>query len=190
MVPGLRLAAALVCSIFVLGGCVRHPGVAPVADGQVASDRARVAGALDRLTAPLHGRAVRFCVSGSDAVAAYAWPDGRLLFTRGLVRLLDDEELAAAAAHELGHLLVDGHVRAAAAPVGALGGGISGPDVESRADAAGVRLMERAGYPRDAMARMLEKVARVEGTPAGTRERVMARAGRFKAWTPRGSDVR
>ena len=44
------------------------------------------------------------------AVTAYGWRGGNLFLTRGLVDVMDDDELAAAVAHELGHLLGDGHV--------------------------------------------------------------------------------
>ena len=46
---------------------------------------------------------------GSNA-GAFAWPDGRIRVTRGLIDLLNDEELAAAVAHEIGHLLADGYL--------------------------------------------------------------------------------
>src|SRR5712671_4733615 len=50
----------------------------------------------------------RVQVLDCDAAAAYAWPDRSIFATRGLVDLLADDELAAALAHEMGHLISDG----------------------------------------------------------------------------------
>ena len=102
----------------------------------------------------LRGR-VSIQVLASDDVCAYGWPDGRLFITRALVDLLtDDDELAAAVAHELGHLLSDGHVRGAVA----LRGAHEDSDAECRADAIGAELLRARGLPPQAMSHMLEKV--------------------------------
>jgi len=130
-----------------------------------------------RLTRSTGDRSVRVTVDDTPRVGAYAWPDGRILLTRGLVRLLADDELAAAVAHELGHLLADGHLHAAAA----LSGTGAGPDVESRADAVGRALLPPANYPPDAMPRMLEKVAASPGMSNECRARLRERTNRLRA---------
>lgn len=99
-------------------------------------------------------RAVHVHVLESDSIGAYGWPDGNLFVTRGLVDLLNDQELAATVAHELGHLLNDGHLHA----VVSLRGCWVSPDAEARADAIGMRLLAGRGVGRDAMVSMLTKV--------------------------------
>jgi Zn-dependent protease with chaperone function len=44
-------------------------------------------------------------LSPRTEVGAWAWADGHIRVSRALVDLLDDNELAAALSHELGHLL-------------------------------------------------------------------------------------
>jgi Zn-dependent protease with chaperone function len=132
--------------------------------------------AVKCLSASFEAGAVRASVSDSPTLGAYAWPDGRICVTRALVRLLDDEELAAAVAHEMGHLLEGGHVRSVAALSGAQGGA----DVELRADRAGAGLLARSGLRPDAMARMLEKVARSPAMPAASRARLVERIKRLR----------
>ena len=119
-------------------------------------DRARQACAILGLSAD---RAVRVHVLESDSIGAYGWPDGNLFVTRGLVDLLNDQELAAAAAHEMGHLLNDGHLHT----VVSLRGCCVSPDAEARADAIGVRLLAARGVGRAAMISMLNKVRRAPG---------------------------
>jgi predicted Zn-dependent protease len=172
-----KLLSLLALASPLLAGCAAAPAGAGNSVPVLAAERERMLDALARLTAQLDGRPIRVDVSHSSAPAAYAWPDGRLLVTGGLVRLLDDDELAAALAHELGHLVADGHARAA---VAALGGAGRRPDAESRADAAGVQLLARAGYPTAAMPRMLEKVAGAPGMTRAWRAGLLRRASLLK----------
>ena len=152
------------------GGCATAP--TDVSDGHAA-----LHATVTRLTSDLGGRHVHVSVSDATAPAAYSWPDGRVVVTRGLLRLLDEHELAAALAHELGHLVAGGHVR----PPAALGGTSAAPDVESRADAAGCDLLRSAGYDPAAMRRMLQKVAASPGTGKSCRARLLQRIGRLPA---------
>jgi predicted Zn-dependent protease len=102
-------------------------------------------------------------VLASIEPSAFSWPSGKVFVTRGLVDLLDDDELAAAIAHELGHLLGDGHVKESpGSAVASLRGCQTDFDAESRADAMGVNLLRAKGIPEKAMGSMLEKV-RVAG---------------------------
>lgn len=98
-------------------------------------------------------------VLDSDAVTAYAWPGGEIYVTRGLLERMDDAEVAAAVAHEIGHLLNDGHLKR---PVGLKGCGAL-EDEEAAADQTGVELLKRCGMEGAAMRRMLEIVARHSG---------------------------
>lgn len=106
-------------------------------------------------------RTVHVNVLDSDAVGAYGWPDGNLFVTRGLVDLVSDQELAAAIAHEMGHLLNDGHLHT----VVSLRGCCVSPDAEARADSIGVRLLDERGIGRGAMISMLNKVRSSPGVP-------------------------
>ena len=171
-----RVAITCVCCLSALVGCARAPTHSPAA-GLVESDRVRVQGVLGHLTPALKDRRISVALDETPRVGAYAWPDGRLLLTRGLVRLLDDDELAAAVAHELGHLVSDGDFHTAAALSGA------GParDAEVRADAAGRVMLLSAGYVPDAMATMLEKVAASPGLSNDCRARLRDRIARLRA---------
>lgn len=100
-------------------------------------------------------RGVTVRVLRSDGACAYAWPDGGVFVTRGLVDLLDDAELVAAIAHELGHLLNDGHLDTLAALKGS---SAACGDAEHRADLTGIALLKATGLPPEAMARALTKV--------------------------------
>jgi Zn-dependent protease with chaperone function len=97
-------------------------------------------------------------------VAAYSYPDGSIFITRGLVDRSTDDEIAAAVAHELGHLLGDGHLRGLATLRGTDG------DAEARADAVGCEALVAQGIPPDAMARMLMMVARASPSQACCRD--------------------
>ena len=96
-------------------------------------------------------------VLASDVPCAYGWADGSVYVTRGLVELLDERELAAAIAHEVGHLLDGRHLSGG---VVSLKGCQSSRDEEVRADAIGVRVLEQAGMAdgRGVMVSMLGKV--------------------------------
>jgi predicted Zn-dependent protease len=168
-------AFRLCAAVFLLATGCASSAVAPAASTPQA-ELARVRQAVDRLTVAAGTAPVRVRLSNSPGAAAYAWPDGTVLLSRGLVRMLDEDELAAVVAHELGHLLARGHLRT----VAALGGARSAVDVEAAADAAGVRLLAQAGYPAGAMARMLEKVAGARGMSPACRARLIERVRRLR----------
>jgi predicted Zn-dependent protease len=124
--------------------------------GGVAIDarQARVDAVASRL---LRGRGelqVHVHILANDAPCAYGWPNGQLFVTRGLVDRVTDEELSAALAHEMGHLLSDGHTR----NVMSLRGCQENLDAEQRADAVGVEFMRLQGLPPQSMITMLKKV--------------------------------
>jgi len=108
------------------------------------------------------GRDVSAHVLDSDAAGAYAWADGRIFVTHGLIRRLDDEQLAAVIAHELGHLINESAVPSRQSM--SLSGQDDPRQAEARADATGVALLEAAGlaaYP--AMRGMLQTLRDAPG---------------------------
>lgn len=152
----IRLGTTLPALALVVAGC---RGPSPRAAVDSAADASRL-GRVERAGAVLlPAGGVRWSVTPRDAVGAWAWPDGRVAVSRALVDRLDDQELAAALAHEVGHLLDGGHLPGRHA----LDGGVD--DIERRADRIGCGILLQHGVPGDAMPRMLSKVA------AATRDR-------------------
>jgi Zn-dependent protease with chaperone function len=74
---------------------------------------------------------------------------------------LDDDELAAVIAHELGHLLSDGQLQT----VASLKGCCVDPDREVRADAAGLALLHTQGLSARPMVSMLKKIEEYGSLP-------------------------
>ena len=142
------------------------------AQGGLVSDshqrRAEAACAL--LGRPVEGRPQVYALN-SDSVGAYSWPNGNIFVTRGLVDLLNDQELAAAIAHEMGHLLNDGHLHA----VASLRGCCVSPDAEVRADATGMELLRSRGISATSMVTMLQKVRASLPASSSCRDAIKAR---------------
>lgn len=107
-----------------------------------------------RLAAHTGHAAPRVQVLANRAPTAYSYPSGEIYVTSGLLALTCDDELAAALAHELGHLINDGHLRVAFA----LQGNDAVRDIESQADLTGCRLLQQCRIPPRAMAALLKKV--------------------------------
>jgi Zn-dependent protease with chaperone function len=100
--------------------------------------------------------------------AAFAWPDRHIYVTTGLLALLDDDELTAALAHELGHLQArDRHMAALRGP--------AADDIEARADALGCELLKAGGIRTGVLARALAKVRDAPDTPGQCREALTRR---------------
>ena len=97
---------------------------------------------------------MRVYVLGSPDIGAFSWPDGTIFVQHRLVEVLNDEELAAVLAHELGHLLNGGHIQG----VASLRGYCQSPDEEERADARGVEVLQASGLDPTIMAAMLRRV--------------------------------
>ncbi len=110
-------------------------------------------------------------VLDSNALDAHIWPKGSVYLTRGLIDNMDDEELAAAVAHEVGHLLNDQSGQALAS----LAGQTIVCNEESYADLLGCRLLERQGIDGRAMIRLLQKVERCEQLSASRRVQMAKR---------------
>jgi Zn-dependent protease with chaperone function len=138
--------------------------------------QARAEVALSRLALPADAR-VHVQVLGTDAVGAYGWPDGNVFVTRGLVGMLNEPELTAALAHEMGHLLDGGYAHG----VVSLRGCTSNADAEVRADAIGVRLLQQTGIPSSAMSSMLSKVCASAALPSSCRAEMRQRIAAVSA---------
>jgi len=128
--------------------------------GGVVAGKSRAQTRLQTVSRPLItaccGRKISVQILATDAVTAYSLWDGHVFVTRGLMNHLDNAELQAAVAHELGHLLSDGHVQT----IASLRGCCDDPDCEVRADAAGAQLLRAQGLSPDAMPSMLQKIVR------------------------------
>ncbi len=94
--------------------------------------------------------------------AAYSWSTGKIFLTTGLLELLDDTELSAAIAHELGHIL-DRPVAKTGGPYTLDGWRYS--NIEERADAVAVLLLRASRIRPVALAHVLAKVRDAARTP-------------------------
>jgi len=103
-------------------------------------------------TLPLH-----IAVLTNDAPVAHSFRDGSLYVSTGLMRQFTDEELAAALAHELGHLVIDGLV--SPEPAALAGVALQTDDVELHADLLARNILHAHGLPPAALTTALEKVA-------------------------------
>jgi Zn-dependent protease with chaperone function len=120
-----------------------------------------------------YGRGLHVQVLNNETIGANSWRDGSIFVTRALVDLLDQQELAAVMAHEMGHLLNDGHLQGAAS----LRGCCVNPDAEVRADATGVELMRIQGINPEVMATMLKKVKGAIATSSPCQQGLATRIG-------------
>ena len=147
-------------------GLARAPG-AQASERAIAANRATAA--LQRLGNAYQGPAcVR--VSDSEKPAAFSWSDGTICLTKGLIRLLDDDEISAVLAHELGHLA---HADSADQTRFSLGG--TRTEDEQRADAVGIMLLRASGIAPTSLARALAKVRDARQTEPELKEAITAR---------------
>jgi hypothetical protein len=151
---------ALVLLAAAAGSGCRGPSPLPPLDQAAEPGRLQRVARLGDALLPDAG--VRWSLSTRERFGAWAWPDGRIAVSPALVDRLDDEALAAALAHELGHLLDGGHLHAGPQ---ALDGGAG--DVERRADRIACGLLARHGVPGAALGRMLAVVAAARRDPGG-----------------------
>jgi hypothetical protein len=159
--PSVRPAIRFACLLTLFAaGCAQTSGASSRetwAAGLGGVDQSeslrRLEATRDRLLRePLRSQ-IRVGVLRSREPAAFSWDDGSVFATRGLLRLLNDDELAAAVAHEVGHVVRNrggGQVLSLR--------GHSDATAELEADATGVSLMEQAGVPPASMTSMLLKV--------------------------------
>ena len=162
--------AISICGLFFAIGCSTFPQGPVVSQGTFAQPAAEAT--VAKLTAGMNAVAVKVRVSRSGRVGAFSWPDGTVELTSGLVERLDEDEIAAAIAHELGHVL-EGQPGGATSALSGRSG--SPDDVEARADRFATRLLARAGYDPSAMSRTLTKVMNSPGMTPACRARLAGR---------------
>jgi Zn-dependent protease with chaperone function len=166
--PAVREIVYSFVFILIIAGC----GTAPLSlsvnqwvvhqGGTIGGSRQARAEAVARpLFASCVGRGVAIQVLNTDAVSAFSWRNGRVFVTRGLMDHLDDAELTAVIAHELGHLLSDGQLQT----VASLRGCCVDPDREVRADATGLALLRAQGQSAKPMVSMLKKIEEYGSLP-------------------------
>lgn len=153
-----------------LGGCASNRAWSGWATAQGGLYRgpclARVKRIGQALAAGLPGRTVRFHVLATREVTAYSFPNGDVFLTRGLVDRAGDNEVAAAIAHEFGHLLGNGYLRG---PV-ALYEKNQDLDVEERADAVGCEVLRMHGISPKYLIKTLQLVASSTNNPRCRKE--------------------
>ena len=170
-----RIVAAFLSIVLLSGGCSDRVNTWVGEQGGLVADsrQARVDSAAGPLLRQCGGKHIEIRVLDNDAVTAYGWRGGSLFLTRRLVDLMDDNELAATIAHELGHLLDDGHVRSMTSLRGCEQE--HNLDLESRADLIGAELLRNAHISPTAMAGMLRKVQDQGRLAVGCRQAVSRR---------------
>jgi Zn-dependent protease with chaperone function len=141
------------------------------------SRQARAETVARPLFACCKGRAASIQVLNTNAVSAFSWRNGRVYVTRGLMDRLNEAELAAVIAHELGHLLSDGQMQT----IASLKGCCVDPDREVRADAAGLTLLRAQGLPPWAMVTMLKKIEEAGSLPPNCRLAIQHRIALLSA---------
>ena len=132
----------------LLSACASLPAPAPAwqrwSERQGGLETGRAAqtadAAFDRLGAACRCPEIRVRVLDNDRAEAFAWRDGTVFVTRGLVARLLPEELAAAIAHEIAHVTAR-------------------VERERDADRIGAALLGASGVPAERMAEMLAKLA-------------------------------
>ncbi len=127
--------------------------------------RQRALNVCTRLVGPATAHDLRIDVQQQHDLTAYSWSGGRIALSQSLAAG-NETDLAAALAHELGHLLADGSLCMPYAVQGLAGQTQSQlhadtqaqTDVEVQADAIAQHLLSRAGYPHAALPRLLQRL--------------------------------
>ena len=129
---------------------------------------------LARLSvANVTSKRLSIAVLDTSSIGAFSWPSGQVFVTRGLVDLVDDDELCAAIAHEAGHLVVDGHLP----PPAALDGyrRSSRQDCEVTADLMARELLKGSSVDGQALPRLLKKIANQPAASPASRAQLSRR---------------
>ncbi len=103
---------------------------------------------------------LRLEIHRNDDLGAFAWPGGRIAVS-GTLAAGDEALLAAALAHEIGHLLTDGSLCEPHGVESLAGSG----DAEVQADAIAQQLLIKAGYGPGALPRLLRRVILDSSSP-------------------------
>jgi hypothetical protein len=174
----VKVVLCLFISIVALGGCAAAPRNEATAvthwmrtqGGELTDARLirvdAIGGALPQNAIPV---AVKFHVLNTAAITAYSWDSGDIFISAGLVDAATDDEITAAIAHEMGHLVNAGDVG-----VSGLRGNNGGLNVEERADATGVGLIQKTSRPPAALISLLTKV-RAASASADSKEEIQKR---------------
>lgn len=171
--------------LFALAGCGGGVSVAPPswagwaerAGGVVPGPeqiRANAALARLRVGGPT---VVSVRVLSNDNLGAWTFADGSIFVTRGLARVLTDDELAAVLAHETGHLQAAGRLTS---PGVAFDGAVGRADCEARADDAGRALLKYRGIPEASLITALQKVRNSTSLSPFVRAAIDTRIRRLK----------
>lgn len=152
-------ALLLLPALAALAGCAATRPPAPAADALRLARVQRIGHELAGATAA--SARIDVGLASRDGLGAWSWPDGRIRVSRALADVLDDDELRAALAHEVGHLLDAGAIPGEAAALAgqASGGRHDASGIEARADALACGLLRARGAPLEALPRMLRTVA-------------------------------
>lgn len=155
-----------------IAGCARPPRVDPsTSDLRV---RAVAAGLIASIRTDKN---ITFHVFPSSALSAYSRSDGQILISSALLSHLSDKELAAAIAHELGHLINHGHVQSLFSLVGSC----CLVDEESAADQTAVVLLRAIREDPAELQAMLATVAADPGLSPQARRGIDQRIARLKS---------
>lgn len=179
--PARAALQALILAVAVLGAVPAGAADAcarwlRVRGGELSGpDRERVVHVAAALRARADAPPLRVHVVAGREPAAFAWPDGAAVVTTALLDLLDDDELAAALAHEAGHLLAG-----PAGPAG-LADAAGAVDAEAAADRAAVGMLAAGGWDPSVVGRMLRKVADAPTLDAAARARLGRRVALLDA---------
>lgn len=182
------MVAAFLCLAVTSTGCAAGPRSAAMnrwitqQGGELVQDARQQR--LDRIAKQLSDATLNgpltVTILDSDRITAYSWPNGEIFVTAGLLDACTDQQVAAAIAHEVGHLLNDGHLKTRQGVQG-LGGNAphahdhnnSNNDIEIEADAMGCRLLSAAQLDPQAMASLLQTVR--EQSPVAKVKAAMSR---------------
>lgn len=146
--------------------------------GELFDARLERVSAIGGALAASAGVSLHFHVLQSQSVVAYSWPGGDVYLSAGLVDAATDQEIAAAIAHEIGHL-AKGETSGSAAALR----GSESLEIEAAADAAAIRVLAAAQQNPKALVSLLSKVSAASPSRQ-TREDIQARIKRIQARLP------
>jgi hypothetical protein len=156
-----RLAVIALLLSATLGCHAAHPRLSPGMSSRLDDIDAQRLRRLDQATTRLGVAGLEVTLSRRNGFGAWAWPRGPIHVSRDLVDLLDDDELAAVIAHEMGHLREGTQW---SGPLASLDGDVD-LEIESRADVLGCQLLAARGIEPMAALRVLDKLDLVFASP-------------------------
>ena len=115
----------------------------------------------DELCAKITACHLKVFILESSRLGGWSWPDGHIYLTSALVSTADNAELAAAMAHEMGHLVNNQNINAPQA----LARGEEHLAIESAADFTGCRILAGSGIAPASMIDLLKMVRAKSNDP-------------------------